>query len=496
MAQEVKLSSYTYRSGEIPVRVEIFFRKGDFVPTYWIDIPGVGESTKVLLQTKLRSELLAEVDLDIMEILDPKRSEFVRKRFIEGAKKILKRSFSNLDEKKLNILTYYLVHHTIGLGELEILLADDRLEEIVINSDKEPVWVYHKKHGWCRTNVKVRSDEYTYNFASLIARKVGRQINVLNPLLDAHLPSGDRVNATLFPISAFGNTLTIRKFSKNPWTVTTLMREGTVSAEVLAVIWLAVQNELSLLISGGTGSGKTSFLNAISSFIPPNQRIISIEDTRELTLPKYLHWVPLVTREPNPEGKGGVTMLDLLVNSLRMRPDRIIVGEVRRQREAEILFEAIHTGHSVYATIHADNSEQTVSRLTNPPINVHKEMLDALAGIVVQFRHRRFGIRRTLELSEVLKDGKINVVYRWHPRKDVIEQVGEFSKIVDLIQLYSGMTEREMEEDIQGKVDVLNWMYEKGYFDVDEVGHIISNYYLDPDYVVEVARAGKNWKFE
>ena len=217
-----------------------------------------------------------------------------------------------------------------------------------------------------------KNEEMIYDYASMIARKVGRQINVLNPMLDAHLPTGDRVNSTVFPISQFGNTLTIRKFSKNPWTITNLIRSKTVSPEVAALIWICIQNELSLIVSGGTGSGKTSFLNAMAGLIPANQRIISIEDTRELTLPSFLHWIPMNTREANPEGKGEVTMLDLMVNALRQRPDRILVGEIRRQREAEILFEAMHTGHSVYATLHADNSEQTISRLLNPPINIPK----------------------------------------------------------------------------------------------------------------------------
>ena len=185
---------------------------------------------------------------------------------------------------------------------------------------------------------------------------MGKEITTLNPLMDAHLKTGDRVNATLFPISSKGNTITIRKFAVKPWTVTSLIKEKTISYEGAALLWLAVQNEMSLLVTGGTASGKTSMLNMIANFFPPNQRIISIEDTRELMLPEILHWVPMETRLPNPEGKGGVEMLDLIVNSLRMRPDRIIVGEIRRKREAEVLFEAMRTGHSVYGTLHANNA--------------------------------------------------------------------------------------------------------------------------------------------
>jgi flagellar protein FlaI len=168
------------------------------------------------------------------------------------------------------------------------------------------------------------------------------------------LSTGDRVNATLSPISSFGNTLTIRKFAKDPWTITKFLRTKTISAEAAAIIWTAIQYELSALIAGGTASGKTSALNVFANFFPPNQRILSIEDTREIVLPKYLdwNWIPMVTRSANPEGLGEVTMLELMVSSLRMRPDRIIVGEIRRKKEAEVLMEAIETGHSIYSTIH------------------------------------------------------------------------------------------------------------------------------------------------
>src|SRR6056297_296808 len=221
----------------------------------------------------------------------------------------------------------------------------------------------------------------------MIGRDVNKEITALNPLMDAHLLTGDRVNATLNPISTKGNTITIRKFAEDPWTITKFIKQGTINVEAAAFVWLAIQNEMSVLIAGGTGSGKTSMLNVVSNFFPSNQRILSIEDTRELTLPKNLHWVPMETRLPNPEGKGGVTMLDLLVNSLRMRPDRILVGEIRRQKEAEVLLEAMHTGHSVYATIHANNADEVITRLTNPPIDIPKPMISSLSLIIVQNRN-------------------------------------------------------------------------------------------------------------
>ncbi len=488
------LSAYTYNSEGLPVEVRVA-RTKDFVPHYDLTIPGIAEGTKLILETKLKGELVTGVKLDISEILDPKKYEEVRAKFLRSANDILERSFPSLSADKKDVLAVYLIQHTLGLGEIEPLLSDDHLEEITVNNAREPVWVYHKKFGWCKTNISIKNENMVYDYASMIARKIGRQINVLNPMMDAHLPSGDRVNATLFPISNFGNTITIRKFSRNPWTIIRFLKSKTISAEVAALIWLCIQNELSLLVSGGTGSGKTSFLNAMAGLIPANQRIISIEDTRELTLPSFLQWVPMVVREPNPEGKGEVKMLDLMVNALRQRPDRILVGEIRRQKEAEVMFEAMHTGHSVYATLHADNAEQTISRLTNPPINVPKEMLDSLAGIVVTFRHRRFNIRRILEFAEVTKDGEESTIYRWDIKIDRVKGVAKMDRLVELLSLYAGMDVKEIEDDVEEKISILKWMEDNDYDDVNEVGEIIAQYYMDPSSVLEAVRSNARWKF-
>lgn len=488
------LDTYGFESNGIPVEVKII-KKDDFNPFYEVIIPGIAEYTRIILETTLRAELIAEVKVDLSEMLDPKKAEDVRKKFFETSLVILDKNFPNLPDDKKRILASYLLQNALGLGEIETLLADDKLEEVVINNSREPIKVYHKKYGWCNTNLMLKDEEAIFDYSALIARKVGRQINILTPLLDAHLPNGDRVNATLRPVSSFGNTLTIRKFSRNPWSITTLIKNNTLSPEVAALIWLCVQNELSLLIAGGTGSGKTSFLNALAGLIPASQRIISIEDTRELTLPSFLHWVPLVTREANAEGKGEVSMLDLMVNSLRMRPDRIIVGEIRRQREAEILFEAMHTGHSVYATLHADNVEQAISRITNPPINIPKQMLDALAGIVVTFRHRRFNIRRVLEFGEILKNDDFRIIHRWDVKSDTIKEVAAPSRLSDMLSLYTGMSDKELNQDLTKKTEVLNWMVDNNYVDVDVVGHIISNYYMDEDVVYNAVKKGEKWKF-
>ena len=306
---------------------------------------------------------------------------------------------------------------------------------------------------------------------------MGKEITLLKPLMDAHLTTGDRVNATLVPISNKGNTITIRKFSEKPWSITDLINSGTISVETACWVWLCIQHELSMIIAGGTGSGKTSTLNAIANFFPPNQRILSIEDTRELTLPNTLHWVPLETRMPNPEGKGEVSMLDLVINTLRMRPDRIIMGEIRRKAEAEVLFEAMHTGHSVYGTFHANNAEETIMRLTNPPIEVPKSTLSALSAILVQNRNRRTGKRRTLQFAEIMTSGDANVIMRHDVANDRSIQVGVPKKLLETLELYTGLTPDGIADELKEKARVLNWFIANKIDDVQKIGIIMANYY-------------------
>jgi len=296
--------------------------------------------------------------------------------------------------------------------------------------------------------------------------------------MDAHLTTGDRVNATLSPISSKGNTLTIRKFSADPWTITKFIRDNTISVDAAAFLWIAIQNELSVLVAGGTGSGKTSMLNVISNFFPPNQRILSIEDTRELILPMNLHWVPMETRLPNPEGKGEITMLDLLVNALRMRPDRILVGEIRRQREAQVLLEAMHTGNSVYATLHANNADEVIVRLTNPPIDRPKPMIASMSLILVQSRNRRTGRRRTLQLAEVTSMGDAKILWQLNVGEDRIEKINESDVVMERLKLYTGMTEEELRNDLRQKIKILNWMVKKNIDNVNQIGSVMARYYM------------------
>lgn len=499
-ASEKIMKTYKIYADEVEATITILRRAEDYVPHYILSFPKMKPGTASVLKA-VRDEIVRTVEVSPTELLDPRLTENVKNKFIAKANELIASYLPNVSSSVRQSLAGSLVHEMFGLGDIELLIRDDDLEEIVVNTAAEPVWVYHKEFGWLLTNLKLDTEDEIQNYASIVGRRVGRQITNLDPLMDAHMVTGDRVNATLFPISTKGNTITIRKFARNPWTITHLLDPSvrTLSKEVAAFLWMCMQYELNIIVAGGTASGKTSFLNALAPFIQPNQRVISIEDTRELQLPSFVHWVPLTTREPNPEGKGEVSMLDLMVNSLRMRPDRILVGEVRRQAQAEVMFEAMHTGHSVYSTIHANNVDEMRTRLLNPPISIPESQLEAMHIAVVQFRHRRLGIRRTLELAEVVPTTsagerrriQMNMLYRWKPSTDTMEHVGHSTRVFNDISTFTGMSDKEIRADLNEKQRILQWLMDHNIKTVNTVGKTIAEYYRDKAYVLEFVRKNK-----
>ncbi len=482
------LYEYDLEANGLQAHVKIYTSASEFVPIYEVNFKGVSIATRLLLLS-MRRPLLTMVPVDLSRIEDKQYVSDLNKKYIEAADSLIDRYLPGIDKSTKNVLISYILNMMLGLGELEIPLSDDSLEEVTVNGAKYNIWVFHKKIGWCKTTLKPPSEESIYDQSEQIGRRVGREINNLSPLMDAELSDGSRINATLFPISQSGNTLTIRKFSKNPWTMTALIKNHTIDAVIAATVWLCIQNEISILISGGTASGKTSFLNAMSIFFPSTRRVISVEDTRELSLPVFLQWVPMISREPNPEGKGKISMYDLMINSLRQRPDIIVVGEIRTADDAQTLFEAIHTGHSVYSTLHADNVQDTIIRMTNPPISTPKISMNALGIILTVFRHRAKGIRRVLEFGELLRTGDANVLYRWNIRTDTFTKVSDMTRLLETLNLYTGMNKDEINNDIEEKVEVLNWMVKNNVIDVDDAGFVVANYYSNKEKVKEIVKS-------
>jgi flagellar protein FlaI len=494
---EIEVDSYTVGMDDLSLNIRIL-DAGDYVLHYEILLPKIDFVTKALLDETKRS-LVGEIEVETRTVLDPGRFRELKVRFLDRSKDKLRRVLKKVSDEDISVLSRVLVNEMLGLGDIEYLLADPHLEEIVVNSSREVVWVYHKIHGWLKTNLQIPSEEQIANYSARVAREVGREITHLEPLLDAHLVTGDRINATLFPVSTAGNTITIRRFSRVPWTVIHMISPEikTINNEAAAFLWLAIEYELSLIVTGGAASGKTSMLNALMPFLPANQRIISMEDTRELNLPSYLHWVPLTVRPPTPRGEGEVSMLDLMENSLRMRPDRVIIGEVRAKRETEVMFEAMHTGHSVYATFHALEAQELLDRITSPPMNIPPIVTGSLHLVCTQYLNRRTSQRRTFEIVELIKPEsgenmpELNTLYRWNPRADMTKKVNPSVRVIEELELFTGMSEREMEEDLEGKKKILDWLLKKGIKEVNDVGKIVTEYYIDRDTVLDIVEHDK-----
>jgi len=459
---------------------------GEKTLTYLVHMPVFSAEDKKLLR-QIGKRAIAEIDVDPEAMHDYAQK---KKVFTEKVRELIEREYPGVKKEKKLWFAALIVQDMIGYGLLDPLLSNDALEEVMVIGTNLPVYVYHRKHGMCKTNIVFEDDETALKIIGRIARAVGRRIDASTPLLDARLKDGSRVNATVAPVSLGGPSLTIRKFKADPFTIVDIINFGTMSFDLAAFLWIAIEgyevNPANVIVSGGTGSGKTTTLNCLGSFIPKTSRVISIEDTAELQLPVE-HWIRLETRPPNIEGKGEVTMERLLRNTLRMRPDRIIVGEVRGP-EANTLLTAMNTGQSgSMGTLHANNSKETVTRLVNKPMSVPVIMISALNLIIMQnrFNYKGRTVRRITEVTEVLglEDGhvKLSNIFEWDPKTDSVKPTGLPSRIKSTLAEKRGVELRDIEREIERRKKVLEWMVGKGVHGVREVGRLINQYYVDPE---------------
>ena len=393
----------------------------------------------------------------------------------------------------LDNLSRKLLRDIIGYGKIDSLIQDDELEEIMIIGINKPVYVYHRKHGMMKTNIYYDDEQELTDLIDSMARQINRRIDKESPILDGRLSDGSRINATIPPVSADGPSLTIRKFKKDPLTIIDLINSRTLSLELAAFLWLCFDGlgvrSANAIISGGTSSGKTTTLNALASFINPKERIITIEDTLELQIP-HEHVIRMETRPSNVENKGELTMNDLVKNSLRQRPDRIIVGEVRGE-EAITLFTALNTGHSGFGTLHSNSARETITRLTTNPMSVPKIMIQAIDFIIMQKRiYTPSGVsyRRISEVAEVVgsEEGviQLNKIFEWNPETDSIENVSISSKTLTQIANLSGKSLYEINKEIENRELLLKHMVNQNIHRENEVNTLLEMYYANPQKVL------------
>lgn len=393
----------------------------------------------------------------------------------------------------LDNLSHKILRDIIGYGEIDSLIQDDDLEEIMINGINKPVFVYHRQYGMMKTNIEFSDEKELMDLIDSIARQINRRIDQESPILDGRLMDGSRINATIPPVSADGPSLTIRKFKKDPFTIIDLINSKTISIELAAFLWLCFDGlgvkSANAIISGGTSSGKTTTLNALCSFINPKERIITIEDTLELQIP-HEHVIRMETRPANVENKGELTMNDLVKNSLRQRPDRIIVGEVRAD-EAITLFTALNTGHSGFGTLHSNDARETITRLTNAPMSVPEIMIQAIDFIIMQNRiYTPSGVsyRRISEVAEVvgIEEGvvQLNKIFQWNPETDNIDNVSITSKTLSQIANLSGKPLNEIHKEIENRETVLKHMVDYDIHSVSDVKSVLDLYHKDSEKVM------------
>ncbi len=450
-------------------------------------------------------KLLKRIENGIVEVVDIELSK------LKGSKEMLnyveKMTQSVIEELDIKIkpetylkFLYYIFRDFVGLNEIEPLMHDPYIEDIGCDGVGIPVYVVHKKFGSIKTNIVFNDEDYLKDLVIKLAERCGRYISYAEPLLDGTLPDGSRVQATLArDVTTNGPTFSIRKFRENPFSPIELIEFGTASPEVMAYLWLAVENKLSALICGGVASGKTTLLNALSLFIPPEAKIVSIEDTRELYLP-HENWIPAVARTgfgvPTKEGEkyGEVTMFDLLKASFRQNPDYVIVGEIRG-KEAYVMFQGMASGHSCFGTMHAGKIEDVIYRLETPPINLSPSLIETLDILIFMLHATEIhkSARRIKEIDELESidpntgAARTNKAFMWLPGPDKYE-MSTYSWVLKKIAKLRGTTEDEVRNELEKRKKILEWMMKNGIKRYDDVAKVVAEYYKNPEEILK--RAG------
>jgi flagellar protein FlaI len=388
-------------------------------------------------------------------------------------------------------LYYYLSKDFLGFNEMEPILRDYFIEDVECNGADSPVYVVHRVFRNLRTSLVFKDIQRLEVLVEKFAQRCGKHISYADPILDGTLPDGSRINATYTQdITSKGPTFTIRKFTTTPWTPTELISFRTLSPEMLAYLWILVEYKMNILIAGGTASGKTSLLNAVAFFIPPEARVVSIEDTRELNLPRE-NWLPSVTRAATGDKKENeVTLFTLLRASFRQNPDYVIVGEVRG-KEASVLFQGMASGHSSISTIHADSVDTLIKRLETPPIELSPTLLNVLDCVCIMThaivnKQETRKLREIVEIVNVDPNGiaVINTPFSWNAAEDRFYFKKE-SKVFEKISKRYGISKEGLEKELNKKAKIIYQLYKKKISSFDEVQAIVNKYYKTPEAVLK-----------
>ena len=417
----------------------------------------------------------------------------------EQVSKIVSNYELDVDNITFKKILYYIKRESLGFGKIDSLMKDPNIEDISCDGAEVPIFLYHRKYGSVKSNVEFKDEEELSFFVVRLAQKCGKHISIAEPMLDATMPDGSRIQMTLSTeVTTKGSTFTIRKFRADPFTPPDLIFLNTVSSEIMAYFWLAVENRVNALIAGGTASGKTTILNAFSLFIPRDAKIVSIEETREINLP-HPNWIPGVARNGFGEVVankmvGEIDMYDLMKAALRQRPEYILVGEIRG-KEAYVLFQAMATGHATYSTVHADSAKSLIHRLEGKPIEIPRIMLQSLDVVSIHITTRVQGkrVRRCKQIIEIIdidpttKEILTNEVFRWDPIEDKHIYTGK-SYVLEGIRARWDMSKEDITNEIRNRAKILDWMKNNNVRTYMEVAKAISRYVENPVEFMETVK--------
>lgn len=471
------------------------------VDRYWVEKPfsfvsilrskDTGELQYHLTEPQLseeENEILGIIQEELRDRLPyeaPKEEEkeVMSEKFLEATE-----DYGITDLRVLYKLFYRLVRDNLGYGLIEAMLKDDMIEDISCDGANVPVFVYHRKHYNLKTNVKFEEDELN-SFVARLAEKCEDRLSYAKPVVESTLPDGSRVQLTLGrEVTTKGSSFTIRKFMGSTFTPIDLIKYGTFNAEMMANLWFAIENGKSVMVVGGTASGKTSTLNALAFFIPPDAKIVSIEDTRELSLYQE-NWLPNLTREA--PGTEELDMHELVKLAMRQRPECLIVGEVRGV-EALAMFQAMSTGHTCFSTMHAGSIQDAVNRLEGEPINTPAPMLAELDIMCIQLLTNlgKERVRRNRKIVEFVgldpESEKLKIVetFSWTAGTDSFEQRASSSTISE-IREDRGMSHIEVKKELENRKKVLQYMVDNQINSYGKVASFIHRYYFEPERVLE-----------
>ncbi len=443
--------------------------------------------------------------IDRVELIDLETEDEKREYLEHKVKNILSDLDLELKPASRERVMYYVRRDFLGFGSIDVMMKDPDPEDISCDGVGIPIYVFHRKYGSMKSNVKFDSADELDNYVIWLAQRSGKHISVADPMLDATMPDGSRLQETLGThITQKGSSFTIRRFEEEPYTPINLIKFKTFNPEMMAYAWIAIENGQSMLICGGTASGKTTTLNAILLFIPPQDKIVSIEDTRELNLP-HENWVPLLTRsgfgemdEDTGKRAGEIDMYELLQAALRQRPQYMMVGEVRGE-EAYVVFQAMATGKSAYTTFHSEDVQTMVNRMENDPINLPRALVGALDIVIMQAKVKvgTKMVRRIKNITEIVgvdpdTDELItNKAYTWNPADDSYNYSGH-SYIYEKVAQSKNWTQREMEKEVKRRKMVLDYLEKEEIFNYKDFAHMISSYYRDKKSVMKEVRQKLN----